>query len=255
MALDSRGTGAPLFRRIADTLTDAIGRGEYPVGTHLPPEFTLGRMFGASRFTIREALGELRGRGLVASRRGSGTVVLRLAPQPPVFSESYGSIDELLASATEAPLEALEITNVIADEELAAELRCEPGRQFLMLHGIRRSRARPDAPAMALTDAYINASYGAIRAHLASLTGSVASTAEKFLGVRVQSIAQELEPMVLDAEQAASLSAEVGSPAMLVKRWYYLDDEVILLISRSVYPRGRLPFRNVQRRGPPPLSE
>jgi hypothetical protein len=40
---------------------------------------------------------------------------------------------------------------------------------------------------------------------------------------------------------------------MLVKRWYYLDldDEVVLLISRSVYPRGRLPFRDVQRRGPP----
>jgi DNA-binding GntR family transcriptional regulator len=85
------------------------------------------------------------------------------------------------------------------------------------------------------------------------LAGSVASTAEEFLGVRVQGIAQELEPMVLDVEQAASLSAEVGSPAMLVKRWYYLDldDEVVLLISRSVYPRGRLPFRNVQRRGPP----
>jgi DNA-binding GntR family transcriptional regulator len=245
MALDSPGTGAPLFRRIADALTDAIGRGEYPVGARLPPEFTLGRMFGASRFTIREALVELRARGLVASRRGSGTVVLRLAPQPPVFSENYSSVDDFLTSTREAPLEALEITNVIADQELAADLRCERGRQFLMLRGIRRSRSRPDAPAMALTDAYINASYGAIRPHLTSLTESIASTAEKFLGVRVQSITQELEPMVLDVEQAASLSAEAGSPAMLVRRWYYLDDEVILLISRSVYPRGRLPFRNV----------
>ena len=62
--------------------------------------------------------------------------------------------------------------------------------------------------------------------------------------------------MVLDVEQATSLSAEVGSPAMLVRRWYqYLDDAVILLISRSVYPRGRLPFRNVQRRGPLPVRE
>ena len=171
-----------MFRRIADALADAIGRGEYPVGGRLPSEFTLGRMFAASRFSIREALGELRRRGLVASRRGSGTVVLRLASQPPVFSESYGSIDEFLASTTEAPLEALEITNVIADEELAAELRCEPGRQFLMLHGIRRSRARPDTPPMALTEAYINASYGAIRSHLASLTGSIASTGREIPG-------------------------------------------------------------------------
>ena len=64
-----------------------------------------------------------------------------------------------------------------------------------------------------------------------------------FPSTLLQTIAQELEPIVLDVEQAASLSTKVGSPAMLVKRWYYLDDEVILLISRSVYPRARLPFR------------
>ena len=185
MALDSPLTGAPLFRRIADALTGEIGRGEYPVGALLPPEFTLGRMFGASRFTIREALAELRRRGLVASRRGSGTVVLRPTPPPLVFSESYSSVDELLASVGEAPLEAVEIINVIADEELAADLRCEPGRQFLLLRGVRRSRARPDAPIMALTDAFISASYSAIRPHLASLRGSIAGTAENVLGVRV----------------------------------------------------------------------
>ena len=56
MAIDSPGTGTPLFRRVADALADAIGRGDYPVGTRLPPEFTLSRMFGASRFTIHEAL-------------------------------------------------------------------------------------------------------------------------------------------------------------------------------------------------------
>src|SRR6516165_9889803 len=75
--LDTVPAGGPLFRRIADALADAMARGDYPVGSRLPPEFTLMRMFGASRFTIREALVDLRSRGLVASRRGSGTTVLR----------------------------------------------------------------------------------------------------------------------------------------------------------------------------------
>jgi DNA-binding GntR family transcriptional regulator len=68
---------SPLFRRISSQLADAIARGDYPVGSQLPTEFTLMRMFGASRFTIREALAELRARGLIASRRGLGSVVLR----------------------------------------------------------------------------------------------------------------------------------------------------------------------------------
>ena len=245
MALDSPGTGAPLFRRIADALTDAIGRGEYPVGAHLPPEFTLGRMFGCQPLHHPRGFGgasQAWAGGQPPRLRHGGpaprTTACRCSARATVPSTNFSRV------STEAPLEALEITNVIADEELAAELRCEPGRQFLMLRGIRRSRARPDAPPMALTDAYINASYGAIRSHLASLTGSIASTAEKFLGVRVQSIAQELEPMVLDVEQAASLSAEVGSPAMLVqalvlprRRGYPVDQQVGVSAGASAVPQ------------------
>jgi hypothetical protein len=35
---------------------------------------------------------------------------------------------------------------------------------------------------------------------------------------------------------------------MLVRRWYYLDGETILLISRSIYPNGPVLFRNELRR-------
>ena len=243
MALDSVAAGGPLFRRVADALADAIARGDYPVGERLPPEFTLMRMFGASRFTIREALADLRARGLTSSRRGSGTLVVRQAPRPPGFSESYSSLETFLSSAVEAPLQPLEIRDVIADESLAAELHCEPGRQFLFVRGLRRARAQPEDPPLGVSDVYLGASYGAIRPYLSKLTESVASTAERVLGVRVRNIVAELEPVILDADTAALLDAIGGEPAMLVRRRYYLSDEVMLLTSRSIYPRGRLLFR------------
>jgi hypothetical protein len=56
-----------------------------------------------------------------------------------------------------------------------------------------------------------------------------------------------VEPMVHNNETAGAFSAPVGSPAMLVRRWYFLDGETILLISRSIYPKGVL-FRNELRR-------
>ena len=120
---------------------------------------------------------DLRARGLVASRRGSGTTVLRQSPQAPEFTAISRSIDEFLA--TTIPLQPLEIRDVVADEALAAQLRCEPGRQFLLFHGIRRSPAGPDQPPITLTDAYIAASFSAIRPHLSDLTGSIGGTAER----------------------------------------------------------------------------
>src|SRR5215471_2137575 len=127
MALDIVRGDSPLFRRISSTLAEAIGRGDYPVGGPLPTELTLMRMFGASRFTIREALSELRSRGLIASRRGLGSVVLRTVPNEAAFSETHQSIDDFLAGVTQAPFTTLEVSDVVVDGDLASQLRCEEG--------------------------------------------------------------------------------------------------------------------------------
>src|SRR5215472_11683621 len=174
MAMDVVRGDSPLFRRISSSLGEAIGRGDYPVGGQLPPEFTLMRMFGASRFTIREALAELRSRGLIASRRGLGSVVLRVAPREAAFSETHQSIDDFLAGVTQAPFTTLEIADVVADATLAAQLHCEEGRQFIKLRGERGLRNGSDAP-IALVTAYVNATYGLLRPQLRALTESLAS--------------------------------------------------------------------------------
>jgi len=202
------------------------------------------RMFGASRFTVREAIAELRARGLIASRRGLGTIVLRAAPQQAAFSETYESVDEFLAGIVQAPMTTLDITDLVADSALAAQLRCEEGRQFSMVRGERRRWGHPEEPPIALVRAYMNAAYGLIRPELTKPQESLAGIAERSLNVRVQRIVQELQPIALDADEAAALAAPVGSPAMLVWRWYYLDNDDLLMIARSTYPQGRMVFRS-----------
>ncbi|GLY82012.1 GntR family transcriptional regulator [Actinoallomurus iriomotensis] len=66
----------PRYRRIAAELVAAIEAGEYPPGSQLPGEAQLADQFGASRNTIRSALGELDGRGLIEVVHGKGRVVL-----------------------------------------------------------------------------------------------------------------------------------------------------------------------------------
>ena len=72
------GTGG-LYRRVADAIAALIGSAELPVGARLPAERRLAEALAISRSTVVAAYDELRARGLVESRRGSGTTVARAA--------------------------------------------------------------------------------------------------------------------------------------------------------------------------------
>jgi len=58
-------------------ILESMSSGEYPENGRLPTETELAQHYGVSRPTVREALSRLRLDGLIASRRGSGSYVLR----------------------------------------------------------------------------------------------------------------------------------------------------------------------------------
>jgi GntR family transcriptional repressor for pyruvate dehydrogenase complex len=64
-----------LYRRIADTLADAIEAGKYRLGDRLPTERELAEQFGVSRPTLREAMIALEMLGLIEARHGLGIYV------------------------------------------------------------------------------------------------------------------------------------------------------------------------------------
>ena len=75
-------------RRLGDDVFDALARlistGELALGSKLPAEGELCRLFAVSRPVVRAALARLREEGLVESRKGSGSYVLGLgAPEAP----------------------------------------------------------------------------------------------------------------------------------------------------------------------------
>ena len=69
-----------LYRQIADQLRSLIERGEFAVGSRLPPERDLALQLGVSRPSVREALIALEVEGLVEVRMGSGIYVRDTQP-------------------------------------------------------------------------------------------------------------------------------------------------------------------------------
>jgi len=81
LLLPAEGTG-PLSTRIYAQVVEAILRGDFgPLGK-LPTESELAATYGVSRPTIREALSRLRSDGVVDSRRGAGSFVIRKPVAP-----------------------------------------------------------------------------------------------------------------------------------------------------------------------------
>jgi hypothetical protein len=64
----------PRYRELAEELREEILRGAYSAET-FPTESDLCKRYSVSRFTVREALRTLQGEGLIARKRGSGTII------------------------------------------------------------------------------------------------------------------------------------------------------------------------------------
>lgn len=69
---------APLADQAADALLERIRAGEWALGQKLPGETTLAPQLGVGRSTVREAIRQLAGRGVLQSRQGAGVFVTAL---------------------------------------------------------------------------------------------------------------------------------------------------------------------------------
>jgi len=110
-----------LADQAAAALMERIRGGEWGLGHKLPGETTLGPQLGVGRSTVREAIRQLVGRGVLVTRQGSGVFVAAV--------EASDDWEELLRRADiEAVIEAriaieVEASALAAERRTPAELR------------------------------------------------------------------------------------------------------------------------------------
>jgi DNA-binding FadR family transcriptional regulator len=71
-------TRTPLADQAAELLLNRIRTGEWELGSKLPGETTLAPQLGVGRSTVREAIRQLAGRGVLSSRQGAGVFITAL---------------------------------------------------------------------------------------------------------------------------------------------------------------------------------
>jgi len=136
-------TRTPLAEQAADLLLDRIREGEWPLGSKLPGENTLGPQLGVGRSTVREAIRRLAGQGVLATRQGAGVFVASLD-----IVEDWGAV--LKKADIDSVIEAR-----IAIEVEAAALAAER-RSPAELRAIRRAADKRDTQRTEI-DAHVDA--------------------------------------------------------------------------------------------------
>lgn len=147
-------TRTPLAEQAADLLLERIRGGEWPLGSKLPGENTLGPQLGVGRSTVREAIRRLAGQGVLATRQGAG-----------VFVAALDVTEDWSAALRQADINSV-IEARIAIEVEAASLAAER-RSPAELRAIRLAAAKRDAQRIDI-EAHVDADIAFHRAIVAA---------------------------------------------------------------------------------------
>jgi GntR family transcriptional regulator len=240
-----RDGDAPLYSRVVAVLRDEIAAGRIPVGARLPSEEELCGRFGVSRHTVREALRKLREDGLVSSRQGAGTTVVRKSGAP-LYTHSVSSIDELVQYAVATRYRGKSTGAITADRELARRLGCAIGTQWLHLEGFRYVPGE-NLP-FCWTEVYVSAAYAGVADLVGKKAGPIYALIEEIYGEKVTEIEQTLRVVAMPGAVAPGLGVEPLSAAVELRRAYRLATGELAEIAFNLHPAERFSYSLTLRR-------
>lgn len=231
----------PRYQQVADDLRAAIARGDFAAPDAFPTETELCARYGVSRFTVREALRALQGEGLIARRRGSGTVIQPAAARGGALHQPLSNVGELLQYARDTRVEFDRVADGPVPKKIAEQLpQVAPGR-WAHFQGVRGSETQ--AQPIALTEAFLHPELAADAARI-DFSGHepIFRQLERLAGLRIATVTQDIQAVPASAATAAALGIPRRSPCLRILRCYYDTGGRLFEISVSHHPGDRFAY-------------
>lgn len=222
------------FNRIAQTLRRSITGGELSPRTQLPPIAELARTYDTTAITVRRALRDLEGEGLIRVEHGVGTFVADWARQFDLLHlPSFAA--ELAAHDLRPQTEVLGREVQAHRPEQATALGLDPGAAVHVLTRLRRVSETP----IVLQHSYLHVS---LRAVCEGYTPerSLYELLREATGRAPFAADETIRAVQLSEAAARSLETEPGAPGFLSARTTFDAAGQPLVYDEAYFPSARV---------------
>lgn len=230
------------YRLLADQLRRDVLAQRYNDGRPLPTEAELSSRHGLSRQTVRRAFQDLVAEGIVHRVPGRGTFA---RPDAGKYRRPTGSIDDLLALATDTELEILEPPRRRVDLEAAGRLRLETDEVVALTF-----RRFHDGLPYCLTTACLPVALGKRLFDVPQLNErgvrrrmTVLSIVQDLAGSAIASADQSITAVAAPTHVCTPLDVRQGEPVLRVDRIYTDTEQRLLELAVNYFNPVRYSYR------------
>lgn len=197
-------SSSPLYHQLMQRISADIENGKYPVGSKIPPEHELERLYQVSRVTVRRALTELTDEGKLERKQGKGTFV-----SAPMFRQDLKSVhsfhDACKQNGREPSADLIHVKEAHADARDLEELKLQPGSR--VIETLRVLRA--DGEAVVLERNHFSMAYSYLQD--SNLKPGLYAVLREY-GIEAKQAIHDISLAFANEEQAELMEIETGTP-------------------------------------------
>lgn len=221
----ARALPLPKYHRIYLVLREQLQEGRFAAG--LPGELALMQQFAVARVTVRRALEQLAGEGLISREPGRGTRPIpavgsrpRTAANDATRTHLTGLLENLVSMGLRTSVKVLDVGTVSASQAVAAALAIAPGDPVQKAVRVRSTREGPLSHITTYVPEDVAPRFGR-----RELSRKPILLLLEESGVKVGRAVQRISARLADGEVAGHLDVAVGSALLAVRRLIYDEQE------------------------------
>lgn len=228
MELIDRDSHQKLYVQLCDIIKKKIDTDEWPVGSQIPTEDELCRLYNVSRATVRNAVLDLARQGYVKRLQGKGTFILKnVAPQGLPMLTNFR---ELLFQE-DLPLSTRALARIVMMPGDGIDVKLDMSKDKYVIY-IKRLHHSGDEPVL-LQESYVPCHICPMLLEENVESQSLFELFENKYGIKITKVKTFTEITYLKSDEARLMKCPEGSAAMLLKQHFYSGDQPVMYM-RSV---------------------
>lgn len=231
MELIDREDHQKLYLQLYGILKKKIETKEWPVGSQIPTEDELCKMFNVSRATVRTAILELVRQGYLKRQQGKGTFVYKSSvSEGPIMLTNFKEV--MLQEGLNLSLNILARTVMKPENDLDKKLNITPDKHIIYIKKLWTVDNEP----VLLKEIYIPYNICPLLLEENLENKSLHDLFEKKYGIKITNVKTYIEISYANANNSNLLKIPQGSATLLITQYCYSGETLLMYVSSLKKP-------------------